>query len=109
MDWLSSTWGRAIIRKRGSVAQVWRARFGSTATPMPSRIKSTMASLEFSSRYSRGFACSRRSLFYASSGTGSTLHLAGAMFEKQAGVELVHVPYRGNGPALNDVMQDRKS
>jgi tripartite-type tricarboxylate transporter receptor subunit TctC len=41
---------------------------------------------------------------YASSGNGSAQHLAGALFEERAGVSLVHVPYRGGGPALNDVM-----
>ncbi len=41
---------------------------------------------------------------YASSGNGSAQHLAGALFESRAGVSLVHVPYRGGGPAMNDVM-----
>ena len=41
---------------------------------------------------------------YASSGNGSAQHLAGALFEDRAGVNLVHVPYRGGGPAMNDVM-----
>jgi tripartite-type tricarboxylate transporter receptor subunit TctC len=41
---------------------------------------------------------------YASSGNGSAQHLAGALFEDRAKVDLVHVPYRGGGPALNDVM-----
>ncbi len=41
---------------------------------------------------------------YASSGNGSAQHLAGALFEQLAKVKLVHVPYRGGGPALNDVM-----
>jgi len=40
---------------------------------------------------------------YGSSGTGSSLHLAGALFAKQAGVELVHIPYKGNSQALTDV------
>ena len=44
------------------------------------------------------------SLAYASSGNGSAQHLAGALFEQQAKVQLTHVPYRGGGPALNDVM-----
>lgn len=44
------------------------------------------------------------SLAYASSGNGSAQHLAGALFEQLAQVELTHVPYRGGGPALNDVM-----
>ena len=42
-------------------------------------------------------------LNYASSGNGSTLHLAGALFAKQADVNIVHVPYRGNSQALTDV------
>lgn len=41
---------------------------------------------------------------YASSGNGSAQHLAGALFESRTGAQLVHVPYRGGGPALNDVM-----
>jgi tripartite-type tricarboxylate transporter receptor subunit TctC len=44
------------------------------------------------------------SLAYASSGNGSAQHLAGALFEQLAKVQLVHVPYKGGGPALNDVM-----
>lgn len=43
-------------------------------------------------------------LAYASSGNGSAQHLAGALFEQLAKVQLTHVPYRGGGPALNDVM-----
>jgi len=43
-------------------------------------------------------------LAYASSGNGSAQHLAGALFEQLAKVELTHVPYRGGGPAMNDVM-----
>ncbi|MCS6766558.1 MAG: tripartite tricarboxylate transporter substrate binding protein [Candidatus Protistobacter heckmanni] len=41
---------------------------------------------------------------YASSGNGSAQHLAGAMFEAAAKVDMVHVPYKGGGPALNDVI-----
>ena len=44
------------------------------------------------------------SVTYASAGSGSTGHLAGELFEDRAGVFLVHIPYRGNTPALNDVM-----
>lgn len=43
-------------------------------------------------------------LAYASSGNGSAQHLAGALFEALAKVDMTHVPYRGGGPALNDVM-----
>ena len=42
-------------------------------------------------------------LNYASSGNGSTLHLAGALFAKKAGVDIVHVPYRGNSQAMTDL------
>lgn len=42
-------------------------------------------------------------LNYASSGSGSTLHLAGALFAEQANVDIVHVPYRGNSQALTDL------
>jgi len=41
---------------------------------------------------------------YASSGNGSAQHLAGALFEQRTGVKLSHIPYRGGGPAMNDVM-----
>ena len=41
---------------------------------------------------------------YASSGNGSAQHLAGVLFESLARVRLSHIPYRGGGPALNDVM-----
>jgi len=43
-------------------------------------------------------------LSYASSGNGSAQHLAGALFEAMAKVEMSHIPYRGGGPALNDVI-----
>ena len=41
---------------------------------------------------------------YASSGNGSAQHLAGALFESATKVDMVHVPYKGGGPALNDVI-----
>ncbi|MBL0125338.1 MAG: tripartite tricarboxylate transporter substrate binding protein [Betaproteobacteria bacterium] len=41
---------------------------------------------------------------YASSGNGSAQHLAGALFELQAKVDMLHVPYKGGGPALIDVI-----
>ena len=44
------------------------------------------------------------SIAYASSGNGSAQHLAGALFEVKAGVEMQHIPYKGGGPALNDVV-----
>jgi tripartite-type tricarboxylate transporter receptor subunit TctC len=41
---------------------------------------------------------------YASAGMGSTNHLCAALFEKMAGVEMVHVPYRGGAPAVVDTV-----
>jgi len=41
---------------------------------------------------------------YASSGNGTPLHLSGELFKTMAGVDMVHVPYKGAGPALIDVM-----
>jgi tripartite-type tricarboxylate transporter receptor subunit TctC len=41
---------------------------------------------------------------FASSGNGSAQHLAGELFKQKAGVDLTHVPYKGGGPALNDVI-----
>lgn len=41
---------------------------------------------------------------FASSGNGSAQHLAGAMFESAAKVDMAHIPYKGGGPALNDVI-----
>ena len=43
-------------------------------------------------------------LNYGSAGNGSPAHLAGAMFNVLAGVDTVHVPYKGAAPALNDVI-----
>ncbi|SHI28746.1 Bug family tripartite tricarboxylate transporter substrate binding protein [Pollutimonas bauzanensis] len=41
---------------------------------------------------------------YGSYGAGSAAHLAGALFETMGGVKLLHVPYKGSAPALNDLM-----
>lgn len=41
---------------------------------------------------------------FASSGTGSSIHLAGEMFKSLAGVDMVHVPYRGAAPAVADLL-----
>ena len=40
----------------------------------------------------------------ASAGTGSSGHLAGELFKLMAGVDMLHVPYRGAGPALSDLL-----
>jgi tripartite-type tricarboxylate transporter receptor subunit TctC len=41
---------------------------------------------------------------FGSAGTGGTIHLAGEMFKQIAGVDMVHVPYKGAGPALTDLI-----
>ncbi len=41
---------------------------------------------------------------YASPGVGSGLHLAGELFKSQAGVDMLHVAYKGTAPAMNDVL-----
>ncbi len=43
-------------------------------------------------------------LTYASGGTGTTSHLAGEMFKSAAKVDIVHVPYKGNSPAITDLV-----
>jgi len=43
-------------------------------------------------------------LTFASTGTGSSVHLAAELFAGMAGVKLNHVPYKGSGPALNDLL-----
>jgi tripartite-type tricarboxylate transporter receptor subunit TctC len=43
-------------------------------------------------------------LSYASSGNGTPLHLSGELFKSMAGVDIVHIPYKGAGPALIDVI-----
>ena len=43
-------------------------------------------------------------LRYASSGAGSPIHLSSALFNRMAGVDMVHIPYKGSGPALFDLV-----
>jgi tripartite-type tricarboxylate transporter receptor subunit TctC len=44
---------------------------------------------------------------FASSGHGTSVHLSGELFKRMAGVNMLHVPYRGAGPALNDLIPGR--
>jgi tripartite-type tricarboxylate transporter receptor subunit TctC len=41
---------------------------------------------------------------YASAGVGAATHLAGELFKSMAGIDLLHVPYKGAGPALSDLI-----
>ncbi len=43
-------------------------------------------------------------LSYASNGTGTSSHIAGEMFKRAAGIDIVHVPYKGAGIAINDLL-----
>ena len=43
-------------------------------------------------------------LSFAHSGTGSGQHMSGELFKKMAGVDIVHVPYKGGGPAVQDLV-----
>jgi tripartite-type tricarboxylate transporter receptor subunit TctC len=54
-------------------------------------------------------ACKKepRKYTYASAGFGTTLHLSGEMMNSMAGVEVVHIPYKGAGPALTDLLGGR--
>ena len=46
---------------------------------------------------------------YASSGSGGSAHLAGALVEALTGIKMIHVPFKGNAPALTEVMAGRIS
>jgi tripartite-type tricarboxylate transporter receptor subunit TctC len=46
-------------------------------------------------------------LDYASSGVGGAGHLAGELFKQRAGIDMVHVPYKGGGPAMTDLLGGR--
>jgi tripartite-type tricarboxylate transporter receptor subunit TctC len=49
----------------------------------------------------------RGKVTFASSGTGASPHLSGELFKRMANVEMTHVPYRGGGPAINDLIPGR--
>jgi tripartite-type tricarboxylate transporter receptor subunit TctC len=46
----------------------------------------------------------KEKLSFGSSGNGASSHLAGALFNRMAGTSIEHIPYRGTGPALNDLL-----
>ena len=48
-----------------------------------------------------------KKLEYASTGSGSASHLAGELLDEMAGVETVHVPYKGGAPAMQDLLGER--
>ena len=48
-------------------------------------------------------------LSYGSGGVGASAHLAGELFKFIAGIDVIHVPYKGSGPAISDVMAGQLS
>ena len=50
-----------------------------------------------------------KKLSFASSGNGASSHLAGVLFNEMAGTDMMHVPYKGTGPALNDLLAGQVS
>ena len=48
-------------------------------------------------------------LSFSSSGAGGTQHLAGELLQQKAGIKLIHIPYKGASPALNDLLGGRVS
>jgi tripartite-type tricarboxylate transporter receptor subunit TctC len=68
--------------------------------PNASPAKSVTEFIEYA-RVNRG------KITFASSGTGASPHLTGELFKRMTGVEMTHVPYRGGGPALNDLIPGR--
>jgi tripartite-type tricarboxylate transporter receptor subunit TctC len=55
-----------------------------------------------------GYATTNRGkVTFGSSGTGAAPHMSGELFKRMANIEMTHVPYRGGGPALNDLIPGR--
>jgi len=74
---------------------------------MPSQTTMVMvANPKLGVKNARDFAdlAKKQTISYASSGNGSVLHIAGALFASSAGVAMTHVPYRGIAPAVTDVI-----
>jgi tripartite-type tricarboxylate transporter receptor subunit TctC len=72
-------------------------------------ILSARKDLPFSNIQELLAACKKepRKYTYASAGFGTTLHLSGELMNSMAGVEVVHIPYKGAGPALTDLLGGR--
>ncbi len=87
------------LRELTGVSQVAQAHFGLFAHP--SLPANTMPELLAYARQNPG------KLSYATPGTGTGTHLAGEMLANMAGIQMVHVPYKGSAPAQQDVIGGR--
>ena len=70
------------------------------AVPVTSPARSVIEFIDYAK-------ANRGKVTFASSGHGTSVHLSGELFKRMAGVEMLHVPYRGAGPALNDLLPGR--
>lgn len=68
--------------------------------PMPSPAKSVQEFIDHAK-------ANPGKVTYASSGYGTSVHLSGELFRRMANIELRHIPYRGAGPAFNDLIPGR--
>jgi tripartite-type tricarboxylate transporter receptor subunit TctC len=68
--------------------------------PLSSPVKSVKEFIDYAKT-------NKGKITYASPGVGTIQHLCGELFKRTAGIELTHVPYRGGGPALTDLMSGR--
>jgi tripartite-type tricarboxylate transporter receptor subunit TctC len=71
-------------------------------TPLALIVKKDLAAADLKALIARAKAEPGK-LSYGSAGNGSITHIVGEHFRREAGIDLVHVPYRGNAPALTDV------
>jgi tripartite-type tricarboxylate transporter receptor subunit TctC len=82
---------------------------GFTPVAVMTRIPNTLTvRSDFPAKTAREFIAYAKAnpgkISYASQGNGTTSHLTGVMFEQATGTKLLHVPYRGTAPAINDLM-----
>jgi tripartite-type tricarboxylate transporter receptor subunit TctC len=70
------------------------------AVPVKSPAKSVKEFIDYAN-------ANKGNVTFASSGHGTSVHLSGELFKRMANVELRHIPYRGAGPALNDLIPGR--
>jgi tripartite-type tricarboxylate transporter receptor subunit TctC len=70
------------------------------AVPITSPAKSVKQFIDYAN-------ANKGKVTFASSGNGTSVHLSGELFKRMAGIEMLHIPYRGAGPALNDLLPGR--